>query len=111
MAKYPRRATNAQMTLITKSPGARNSFGERGYTDSTTSDDVLVQFTDGLEDPPAGNVRFRSLTVVTDPQRLNPRVGDEAIVNGVTYRILEVAPVYDKGEVIAHKCKMQERGA
>lgn len=111
MAKFPRRAVNAQMTLVTKTPAARNSYGERGYTQSTTSDDVVVQFTDGLDDPPAGNVRFRQLTAVTDPQRLNPRVDDEAIVNGVTYRILEVIPVYDKGEVIAHKVRLQERGA
>ena len=111
MAKYPRRATNARMTLLTKNPGSKNSFGEREYTSSSSEDDVVVQFTDALADPPAGNVRLRLLTAVTDPQRLNPRVDDEAIVNGVTYRVLEVIPVYHKGEKIADKVRLQERGA
>jgi len=111
MAKFPRRATNATMTLISKSPGSRNTFGERQYSQSTTSDDVLMQFTDTLADPPAGNVRVRLITAVTDPHRLNPRVDDEAIVDGVTYRILRVVPVYSKGEKIADKCELQERGA
>ena len=109
MAKYPRRAVNSTMTLTTRTASGSNAFGETTYTESTATDDVVLQFIDALEDPPAGNVRFRGLVAVTDPRHLNPTVTDEATVNGVEYRILEVRGVYWKGIRIADKVILQER--
>ena len=97
------------MTLTTKTASTKNAFGEQQFTESTATDDVVLQFIDGLEDPPAGNIRLGSLIAVTDPTNLTPTVTDEATVNGVTYRILEVRAVYWKGIRIADKVLLQER--
>ena len=97
MAKYPRRAVNASMTLTTRTVSGTNSVGSVTYTETTATDDVVLQFIDGLEDPSAGNVRFQGLIAVTDPVNLTPTVSDEATVDGVDYRILEVRAVYWKG--------------
>ena len=110
MAKFPRRATNASMTLTTKTASTRNSFGETQFTETTATDDVVLQFVDRLEDPASGNIRLQSITAVTDPRNLTPTVTDEATVDGITYRILEVRAVYWKGIKIADKCILQERG-
>ena len=49
---------------------------------------------DQLEDPAAGNLRMRKIIAVTDPENLTPTTNDEATVDGVVYRILEVRPVF-----------------
>ena len=98
------------MILTTKTQSGRNTFGEATFTETSVTDDVVVQFIDALEDPAAGNIRIRELIAVTNPENLSPRVGDEASINGVTYRILEVRAVYSKGVRIADKVRLQEEG-
>lgn len=108
MAKFPRRATNATLTLTTKTASTKNAHGEQQYTTASGSDSVVLQYIDALEDPPVGNVRFRGLIAVTDPQFLTPTVTDEATVNGVDYRILEVRAGYWKGTHFIDKVVLQE---
>ena len=110
MAKFPRHATNGTLTLTTRTPASRNSFGEQEFTETTTQDDAVLQFVDQLEDPAAGNLRMRKIIAVTDPENLTPTTNDEATVDGVAYRILEVRPIYWKGIKIAEKVQLQERG-
>ncbi len=108
MAKFPRRAVNATMVLTTKTASTKNAWGEQQFTTASGSDSVVLQFIDDLEDPPAGNVRVRELIAVTDPQNLTPTVTDQATVNGVDYRILEVRAAYWKGIHILDKVILQE---
>jgi len=110
MAKYPRRARNATLTLTTKTQSGSNSFGEPTFSTSTSEDEVVLQFRDRLDFSPAGTIRYRELTALTDPLYLSPKVDDEAEVNGVTYRISEVIPTYWKGIKIMDRAVLQERG-
>lgn len=98
------------MTLTTRTAAGKNAYGEREFTETSVSDDVVLQFIDNLEDPSSGNVRSRALIAVTDPRNLAPRVTDRALVDGINYRILEVRAVYWKGTKIADKVVLQENG-
>ena len=110
MAKYPRRAVNASMTLTTRTASGRDDFGGVTYSTSTTEDDVVMQYRDQLEATPAGNIRVREISALTDPLYLSPKVDDEATIEGVTYRVLEVVPTYWKGIKIMERAVLQEKG-
>jgi len=98
------------MTLTSRTQSGQNSYGEPTFSTTTTEDEVVLQFRDQLDFSPAGNVRYRELTALTDPLHLSPKVDDEAEINGVTYRISEVIPTYWKGINIINRVVLQERG-
>ena len=111
MAKYPRRAVNATMTLTTRTADDRDTFGGVTYTTADTSDDVVIKSAEILEDPPgAGNIPTLTITVLTDPLNLTPRVDELATINSVVYRIVSVEATFWKGINIVDKVSLLERG-